>query len=51
LKRGKNKMGPANQIKNLKIDITDRISNAKIQTILWVVGVGVLQLVAHYFLK
>ena len=40
-----------NQIKDLKIDIIDRISSAKIQTILWVVGVGVLQLVAHYFLK
>jgi hypothetical protein len=40
-----------NQIKDLKIDIIDRIGSAKIQTILWVVGVGVLQLVAHYFLK
>jgi hypothetical protein len=40
-----------NQIKDLKIDIIDRIGSAKIQTILWVVGVGVLQLVARYFLK
>lgn len=40
-----------NQIKDLKIDIIDRISTAKIQTILWVVGVGVLQMVARYFLK
>ncbi|MDB4901659.1 MAG: hypothetical protein JWQ63_940 [Mucilaginibacter sp.] len=41
----------ANQIKDLKIDIIDRIGSAKVQTILWLVGVGVLQLVAHYFLK
>jgi hypothetical protein len=40
-----------NQIKDLKVDIIDWINSAKIQTILWVVGVGVLQLVAHYFLK
>lgn len=40
-----------NQIKDLKIDIIDRISTAKIQTILWVVGVGILQMVARYFLK
>lgn len=40
-----------NQIKDLKIDLIDRINSAKIQTILWVVGIGVLQLVAKYFLK
>lgn len=45
------KVEASNQIKDLKIDIIDRISSAKIQTILWVVGVGVLPLVAHYFLK
>ena len=39
------------QIKDLKIEIIDRIGTAKVQTVLWVVGVGVLQLVAHYFLK
>jgi len=39
------------QIKDLKIDIIDRIGSAKIQTILWVVGVGILQLVARYFFK
>jgi len=41
----------ANQIKVLKIDIVDSIGSAKMQTILWVVGVGILQLVANYFLK
>jgi hypothetical protein len=45
------KIETTNQIKDLKIDIIDRIGSAKVQTILWVVGVGVLQLVAHYFLK
>jgi hypothetical protein len=39
------------QIKDLKVDIIDRISSAKIQTILWVVGVGVLQLLARYFFE
>jgi hypothetical protein len=44
-------METTDQIKKSKTDIIDRISSEKIQTILWVVGVGVLQLVAHYFLK
>lgn len=39
------------QIKDLKIDIIDRIGSAKIQTILWVVGVGVIQLVAKYLFE
>lgn len=40
-----------NQIKDLKIDIIDRINSAKMQTIIWVVGVGVLQLAVHYLFK
>ncbi|WP_069657867.1 hypothetical protein [Arcticibacter eurypsychrophilus] len=42
------KIKAANQIKDLKIDIIDRIGSAKRQTIIWVVGVGVMQLVVHY---
>jgi len=46
-----NKIEATNQIKDLKIDIIDRIGSAKVQTIVWVMGVGILQLVAHYFLS
>jgi len=33
----------------VRIDLIDRINTAKLQTILWVVGVGILQLAAKYF--
>lgn len=32
-----------------KIDLVDRINKAKVETILWIVGVGILQM-ALYFL-
>jgi hypothetical protein len=39
------------QIKDLKIEIIGKIDSAKIKIILFVVGVGVLQIIAEYFLK
>lgn len=34
-----------------KIDLVDRIHSAKIETIIWIVGVGVLQFVLSYLLR
>lgn len=39
------------QIKDLKIDLIDRINSAKLQTIMWVVGMGVFQLLARYIFQ
>jgi len=39
------------QIKEQKTGIEEKIGTAKIQIILWVVGIGVLLIVADYFLK
>jgi hypothetical protein len=39
------------QIKDLKIEIIDKIDSAKIKVILCIVGVGLLQIIAAYFLK
>jgi hypothetical protein len=38
-------------VKDSKTEIIDSINDAKIQTILWVVGVGVLQLIVGYLFK
>lgn len=35
----------------LKAEMIDRISQAKVQTIVWVVSVGILQLVVYYLFK
>jgi len=37
--------------KDDKVDLIDRINNAKLETIIWIVGVGVLQFILSYLLK
>ena len=39
------------KINSTKIEMIDRIDSAKMQTIMWIVGIGVLQLVAGYLLN
>ena len=34
-----------------KIDLIDRINKAKLETIIWIVGIGVLQFVLSYLVK
>lgn len=36
---------------NVKADLLERISSSKIQTILWIVGMSIVQLMARYFFK
>ena len=38
-------------VMDLKIDMVDRIHKAKVETIIWIVGVGVLQVIAALLLK
>lgn len=40
-----------NRINTLEVDMIDRINSSKFQTILWIVGVGILQVVARYLFK
>lgn len=37
--------------KDDKIDMIDRMHRAKIETIIWIVGVGILQFVGFYLLR
>lgn len=37
--------------KDDKVDLIDRINKAKLETIIWIVGVGVLQFILSYLLK
>lgn len=37
--------------KDDKIDLIDRMHKAKIETIIWIVGIGVLQVVAAFLLR
>lgn len=37
--------------KDDKIDLIDRINKAKLETIIWIVGIGVLQFVLSFLLK
>lgn len=39
------------ELANTKTDLVDRIHRAKIETIIWIVGIGILQLVGAYFLR
>lgn len=39
------------RINNVKADLLERISSSKIQTILWIVGMSIVQLMARYFFK
>jgi len=34
-----------------KIDLIDRINKAKLETVIWIVGIGVLQFVLSFILK
>ena len=34
-----------------KIDLIDRINKSKLETIIWIVGIGVLQFVLGYLMK
>lgn len=34
-----------------KIDLIDRINKSKLETIIWIVGIGVLQFVLSYLVK
>ena len=34
-----------------KIDLIDRINKSKLETIVWIVGIGVLQFVLSYLIK
>ena len=34
-----------------KIDLIDRINKSKLETIIWIVGIGVLQFVLSYLIK
>ena len=34
-----------------KQDLIDRINSAKLQTVIWIVGVGVLQFIAFFFTR
>lgn len=37
--------------KDDKVDLIDRIHKAKIETIIWIVGIGVLQVIAAFLLR
>ncbi len=37
--------------KDDKVDLIDRINKAKLETIIWIVGVGILQFILSYLLK
>lgn len=39
------------RINSVKSDLLEKISSSKIQTILWVVGMSIVQLMARYFFK
>ena len=39
------------RINSVKSDLFERISSSKIQTILWIVGMSIVQLIARYFFK
>ena len=39
------------RINAVKSDLLERISSSKIQTILWIVGMSIVQLMARYFFK
>jgi hypothetical protein len=34
-----------------KIDLIDRINKSKLETIIWIVGIGVLQFILSYLMK
>ncbi len=36
---------------DVKTDLIERINSSKVQTILWIVGMSILQLMARYFFK
>ena len=38
-------------IKEDKIDLIDRINKSKLETIIWIVGIGVLQFILSYLMK
>lgn len=38
-------------VMDLRIDMVDRIHRAKIETLIWIAGVGVMQVVAGLLLK
>lgn len=31
---------------NVKLDLSDRINRAKMETVIWIVGIGILQFIA-----
>ena len=39
------------KINLLRVEFTDKINAAKIQTILWIVGMSIVQLLARYFFR
>lgn len=39
------------RINSVKEELLERISSSKIQTILWIVGMSIVQLMARYFFK
>ena len=47
----KETLAAKSDIMELKVDMVDRIHKAKIETIIWIVGVGVLQVIAGLLLK
>jgi len=41
----------SDKINPLRVEFTDKINAAKIQTILWIVGMSIVQLLARYFFR
>lgn len=39
------------ELNDLKIDIIDTVNRVKVQTILWVAGIGILKLLIYYVIK
>lgn len=36
---------------NVKLDLSDRINRAKMETVIWIVGIGILQFIAIILTK